>query len=196
MNQREEVQAGAPGGVPVLDHAYDGIREYDNPLPGWWVWIFVASIVFTPLYWLYYHGTPGRLIQDEFDRDLAAWQEGEAKRAMESGAVTEDVLAALAHDAVTAAAGAALFKQNCAMCHGEKGEGKIGPNLTDDAWIHGKGTLVDIHATITNGVPEKGMIAWGKTLPPDDVKKLAAFVGTLRGTNVPGLAPQGTKTSK
>lgn len=182
-----------PTGVPLAsDHSYDGITEYDNPLPGWWTWIFVATIVATPLYLTYYHGGEGNLVADEFARDYKAHQEAEAKRALAEGVVTEGSLAALAQDTATVAKGDALFKANCVVCHGEKGEGKIGPNLTDASWIHGKGALVDIHGVITNGVPEKGMVAWGKQLPSADIKALTAYVAGLRGTNVPGKAPEGT----
>ena len=179
-------------GAELLDHAYDGIQEYDNPLPAWWVWVFVVTIAFTPLYVVYYHLGEGDLVEDEYATDLAAWNEAEAARAMESGVVSEETLTALMNDAGTLAAGEALFRTNCTACHGELGEGKIGPNLTDDAWLHG-GTLLQIHRTIDQGVPEKGMLAWGKTLPPEDVRRVAAWVGSLRGKNVPGLPPQGEK---
>lgn len=191
----KDAPPAAPGDAPILDHEYDGIQEYDNPLPGWWLYIFWASILFTPIYIAYYHFGDGPLVADEYAADVRAFEEAEAQRAMESGAVSEDALAALSRDEATLAAGEALFKTNCVACHGDKGEGKIGPNLTDDAWIHG-GTLMAIHTTIDQGVPEKGMLAWGKTLPGDDVKRLAAYVaGKLRGTNVPGLPPQGEKVA-
>jgi cytochrome c oxidase cbb3-type subunit III len=179
-------------GAELLDHAYDGIQEYDNPLPAWWVWVFVATIVFTPLYVVHYHFGQGDTVEAEYAADLAAWNAAEAARALESGVVSEETLAALMHDATTLAAGEALFKTNCVVCHGDRAEGKIGPNLTDDFWLHG-GTLLAIHRTVDQGVPEKGMLAWGKTLAPDDVRRVAAWVGSLRGKNVPGLPPQGEK---
>jgi cytochrome c oxidase cbb3-type subunit 3 len=77
-------------------------------------------------------------------------------------------------------------------CHGPKGQGVIGPNLTDDYWLHGKASFMDIYAVVNEGVPAKGMPAWGKKLDPVEVAKLAAYVGTLRGTNLPGKAPEGT----
>jgi cytochrome c oxidase cbb3-type subunit 3 len=180
-----------PNEPAASEHTYDGITEYDNPLPGWWVAIFWASIVFAPFYAIYYHLGPDRLIADEYARESQAHAEAEAARALSSGVVTEEVLAALGRDPATVREGAALFQQNCIVCHGERGQGKIGPNLTDDAWLHG-GTLLAIHHTINEGVPDKGMLAWGKQLDPDTVKKLAAFVGSIRGTHVPGLPPNGT----
>lgn len=179
-------------GAELLDHSYDGIQEYDNPLPAWWLWIFWVTIGFTPLYIVHYHFGQGDLVKAEYEGDLAAWNEAEAARAMESGVVDEATLTALTNDAGTVAAGEALFKASCVACHGDQGEGKIGPNLTDAYWIHG-GSLLQIHRTIDQGVPEKGMLAWGKTLAPEDVRRLAAYVGTLRGRELPGLPPQGDK---
>ncbi|MCW8138992.1 MAG: c-type cytochrome [Planctomycetota bacterium] len=178
--------------APILDHEYDGIQEYDNPLPGWWVWIFWVTIAFTPLYIAYYHYGEGPLVADEYARDLRAHQEAEARRALESGAVDEASLAALVADAATLAQGEAVFRTNCVACHGDQGEGRIGPNLTDDYWLHG-GELMSIFRVIDEGVPDKGMIAWGKMLGPDDIKRVTAFVGAMRGKNVPGLGPQGER---
>lgn len=186
-DEQEQVE-----GAQLLGHVYDGIQEYDNPLPAWWLWAFLASIAFAPLYVVYYHFGRGDSVQAEYDADLAAWSEAEAARAMESGVVDEETLRALTNDAVTLAAGEALFRTNCVACHGDQGEGKIGPNLTDGYWLHG-GTLVDIHRTIDQGVPEKGMLAWGKTLAPEDVRRLAAYVGSRSGLDLPGLPPQGDK---
>lgn len=192
--QAAQAGAGPAGAEPPLvsEHAYDGIQEYDNPLPGWWVWTFVVTIVFSALYLPYYHLGEGQLVADEYAQDLALHQELEAKRALESGEVSEEVLAALAADAGTVAKGAALFQTNCALCHGAGGEGKIGPNLTDGYWLHG-GSRVDIHRVIEKGVPEKGMVPWGPQLGPDAVKQLAAYVAAeLVGKDRPGpLGPQG-----
>ncbi len=105
--------------------------------------------------------------------------------------LTEAELSAVAADAAVIANGEAKFKANCVVCHGEKAEGKVGPNLTDKFWIHGKGTLADIYATVAKGVLEKGMPSWATMLPPADVKAVVIYVGTLRGKNVPGKEPQG-----
>jgi cytochrome c oxidase cbb3-type subunit III len=179
--------------MSLLDHEYDGIQEYDNPLPAWWVWTFVATIVFTPLYVLHFHWGKGDLVAAEYQRDVDAYNAAEAARALAGGPVTEASLLAMSHDAPTVEAGATLFRTNCVACHGDRAEGRIGPNLTDGYWLHG-GTLLEIQRTITEGVPDKGMLAWGKTLAPEDVKRLAAYVGSLRGLDVPGpLGPQGSR---
>ena len=83
------------------------------------------------------------------------------------------------------------FAERCAVCHGAEGQGVIGPNLTDASWIHGKGQLMDIFGVVSHGVPAKGMPAWELTLKPIEVRKLVAFVGTMRGKNLPGKAPEG-----
>jgi cytochrome c oxidase cbb3-type subunit 3 len=85
-----------------------------------------------------------------------------------------------------------IFAQRCVMCHGARGEGGIGPNLTDGSFIHGSGSLLDIYETVNNGVPAKGMPAWSLQLTPMQVSELAALVGTFQGKNLPGKAPEGT----
>jgi cytochrome c oxidase cbb3-type subunit III len=96
-------------------------------------------------------------------------------------------------DGTSLEAGKAVFQARCASCHAEKGQGLIGPNLTDDAWIHGQGTLLDIYGTVNAGVLDKGMPAWGRQLSPLELRTVVAFVGSLRGTHVPGKEPQGAQ---
>jgi cytochrome c oxidase cbb3-type subunit 3 len=105
--------------------------------------------------------------------------------------VSEEKLAALMADAAAVAAGQAKFQAVCVACHGKQGEGLIGPNLTDAAWLHGDGSLMAIRDVVVNGVVEKGMIPWGPTMAPDELNRVVAYLGTLRGTNVPGKEPQG-----
>ena len=109
-----------------------------------------------------------------------------------AGGPSAEQLAALRDDQAAVASGKQVFVQNCAACHRADGGGLIGPNLTDDAWIHG-GTLVDMHKTITEGVLAKGMPAWGKVLKPDQVNAVTVYVATLRGTNPANpKPPEGT----
>ncbi|MBK6847930.1 MAG: c-type cytochrome [Proteobacteria bacterium] len=176
----------------VLGHAYDGIEEYDNPLPGWWVGLFVASIVFALAYWVFYHGGgPGQSETAVYADDMAAYNEQQAKQAARAGTVDESLLARFARDPAVIAEMKPLFLSKCMPCHGPHGEGKIGPNLTDLHQIHGKGR-VDLFQIIRDGVVAKGMLAWGKILQPAELMKLAAYVSTLRGTFAAGgKAPQG-----
>ena len=170
----------------LLHHEYDGIQEYDNPMPFWWKGIFALTIAYAAAYLYWFHGGgPGRTIHEEYVTDV---QELEARRAAapkEEIAIDEVALAEMTKDLAVVERGKAVFAKNCASCHGEDGRGVVGPNLTDRFQIHGTGRL-DLHRTITEGVPEKGMLAWGTILPPAEVAAAAVWVIKLRGTDVPG----------
>ncbi len=175
----------------LLDHNYDGIQEYDNPMPRWWVWIFAVTIVFSVFYAIYFHGKEGRSIQDAYNADMLAYFEEQAKQLLAMGPITEKTLLDIQNDPSKMAGAAQMFATRCVSCHGPGGGGNIGPNLTDDYWLHG-GRLVDIYKTVNEGVPDKGMLAWGKQLGVGDVLSVAAYVGTLRGSHPPHpKAPQG-----
>ena len=175
----------------LLEHDYDGIQEYDNPMPRWWLWIFYASILFVPVYYL----LPGNIgagpgMVASYEADMAA--HAAAQVAPAGPQITDDAVAALARDPATVAEGKATFVQYCAACHRPDGGGLIGPNLTDDSWIHG-GRPSEIHQTIVQGVLAKGMPEWGRLLKPAQVDAVSAYVLTLRGTNPPEpKAPEGT----
>lgn len=174
----------------LLDHEYDGIQEYDNPLPRWWVALFWATIVFSVLYVLnipVLGKGPGRIA--EYDAEMAR-ASALAAAAAPAGPDEATLLALAGNDSVVAA-GRATFAAQCVACHGPDGGGVIGPNLTDPSWIHG-GAPVQIHTTVTNGVLTKGMPAWGKVLAPDVVNAVVAYVLTLRGTTPANpKAPEG-----
>jgi cytochrome c oxidase cbb3-type subunit 3 len=181
----------------LILHDYDGIQEYDNPLPSWWSGIFVATILFAIAYWFWFHGGgPGTSERAQFAQDWREYQtwktEAEAKATI---VVTEESLATMAHDPTVLEKGAALFAQSCVGCHMADGSGQVGPNLTDDYQIHGVGRA-DLYATIRDGVPSKGMIAWGATMQPRDMASVAAYVASLRGTNKPGKGPEGGKVAR
>ena len=172
----------------TLGHAYDGIEEYDNPLPGWWVWIFVATIVFSAGYYAYYQLGPGPSIVAQYEAESRALAERAAAAAPREPVITDEAIIALRRDPAAMAKAKETFGQRCAPCHGAAAQGIVGPNLTDDAWLHG-GRPVEIVRTITNGVPEKGMIPWGAQLPPEEIRALAAWIGTLAGSNPPNAKP-------
>jgi cytochrome c oxidase cbb3-type subunit III len=175
----------------LLDHEYDGIREYDNPLPRWWVWTFTGSIVFSIGYFFHYHiSGNGTSIAEAYAAEMAEARQAAAKQAA-AQPVTEQGLEKFMQDEAMMGDARAIFEQRCKICHGDHAQGLIGPNLTDGYWIHGKGTLLDIYNVINQGVPEKGMPPWGLQLSPTQVRMMAAFVGTLRGKNLPGKAPEG-----
>jgi cytochrome c oxidase cbb3-type subunit III len=172
--------------VRLLGHEYDGIQEYDNPMPRWWVWIFWGSFYFALGYFIHYHITGnGESVALAYDTDLALAREKEAMAAM-GGEVTEESLGKLMSNGAMVADAAKLFAVRCAQCHGAKGEGLIGPNLTDNYWLHGNASLMSIHEVISEGVQTKGMPPWKKQLRPIELGKVTAYVGSLRGTNVPG----------
>ena len=175
----------------LLEHSYDGIQEFDNPLPRWWVYLFYATIVFSVLYWFNIGVGAGKGRIAQYEADVAAARAAHPPPA-ESGPAE---LAALAGNPRIVAAGKTVFVTNCASCHRADGGGLIGPNLTDDAWIHGN-SLPAIHRTVSEGVLAKGMPNWGKLLKSDDVDAVVAYVASIRDTQVPGgKAAEGTKVA-
>jgi cytochrome c oxidase cbb3-type subunit 3 len=181
----------AAGQDELLDHEYDGIREYDNPLPRWWVWIFAGSFWFSIAYFFHYHVSQnGQSVAASYDADVAEARANQAKASL-SEPVSEESLGKLMADAALMNDAKGLFGLRCMPCHGDEAQGSIGPNLTDSAWLHGTGQLSEIFGVIDQGVLAKGMPAWSKQLSPIEVRKLAAFVGTQRGKNVAGKAPEG-----
>ena len=175
----------------LLEHNYDGIQEYDNPLPTWWVTLFWISIVFAIFYPVYYHYGHGKLVVEAYNEDMVAFYELQAEQLLAMGEIKESTLVGLMDDDAMMATGASLFVSKCAQCHGDKGEGNIGPNLTDGYWLHG-GKLTDIYYTVTEGVPSKGMLAWKNQLGPAEIMSVSAFVGSLRDSNPsPAKEPQG-----
>ncbi|NOZ95103.1 MAG: c-type cytochrome [Acidobacteria bacterium] len=181
-----------PSRDELLDHDYDGIQEYDNPLPRWWVMIFWASIVFAPIYILFYHFGPGLSEHQQYERSVQAFYERQAKALAALGEVTDETLLTVKANPAMLSRGGQIFRAKCSPCHGMFGEGNIGPNLTDDYWIHGA-KPTDIYHTIFEGVPDKGMLTWKNQLPPARIMAVAAYVLTLHGTSPPNpKAPQGT----
>ncbi|MBK6997401.1 MAG: c-type cytochrome [Lewinellaceae bacterium] len=179
-------------GEITLDHNYDGIRELDNHLPPWWVNMFILTILWAIGYMWYYHwGGNGLNQADEYKQDVAtAKKEIAMALAGKANAVDESNVSVVT-DAGALGEGELIFKNVCAACHGQKGEGTVGPNFTDEYWIHGGG-IKDLFKTIKYGVPDKGMIAWSSQLKPSDMQKVASYILTLKGTNPPNpKAPQG-----
>ncbi len=189
-------EQGHPADLPaeadrLLDHEYDGIQEYDNPLPRWWVAIFWACIIFAPVYVLFYHFGPGLLAHESYDKVMGAFYERQAKELAALGEVTDETLLTVRANPAMMTGAQKIFRVKCSPCHGVFGEGNIGPNLTDHFWIHG-GRPTDIYRTVTEGVPAKGMLAWKNQLPPAQLMAVAGYVMTLQGTSPPNQkAPQG-----
>ena len=178
----------------MLDHDYDGIRELDNPLPPWWKYGFYVTIVIAFIYIFHYHvaGT-GKLQLAEYNDELKqADMEKTERMKNASNNINEENVVRLT-DASSITDGATIFKTNCVTCHGDKGQGIVGPNLTDEYWLHG-GSVKDIFKTITLGVPGKAMVPWKEKLSPKQIQQVASFVMSLKGTNPVGaLPPAGDK---
>jgi cytochrome c oxidase cbb3-type subunit 3 len=177
---------------PLLQHAYDGIQEYDNPLPGWWRAVFWATIVFAAGYWVWFHVAGVGTSDDAgYRKELASYNsKKELREAADARDVSEEMLARNAADPATLARGKGIFAQRCASCHNDDGRGLIGPNLTDSFQLHGT-TRMDILKTVRGGVPGTAMLSWGEQLPAADVVTVASFVISLRNTNVKGKEAQG-----
>lgn len=172
----------------IQGHTYDGIREYDNPMPGWWIALFWAGILFAPVYMLGIH-TFGYIntYEDDFEQAGARLEAVRTAYAATGPSFKTDAgaLRAYAGDAQMAAAGAVHFTAICAACHGAQGQGVIGPNLTDTAWLHG-GTAHEVWESIATGFPAKGMPPMSAQLSPEERAQTMAYVFSLQGTNPPG----------
>ena len=153
----------------LLGHAdeADGIEEYDNPLPDWWLGMFWLTIVWALAYGVHYHFIADRSQEKALASEMAAAAERWPAQQMSAASFE------FAQDAI--AAGETIFAQNCVVCHGQDMLGGIGPSLLDAEWIHG-GMATDVVRTITEGVTEKGMLAWGPILGPEKVNQVAAYV--------------------
>lgn len=175
----------------LLHHNYDGIRELDNNLPPWWKYSFYISIVWAVVYLSYYHvmGGPGMI--DEYNKAVAEAQVAQEEYARLNKSKVDENNVMMA-DAAGILEGADLFKTNCAACHGNAGEGNaVGPNLTDDYWLHG-GSLNHIFKSIKYGWSAKGMKAWETDLSASQIRNVASYIRSLRGTNPPNAKePQG-----
>lgn len=178
----------------LTGHDYDGIQELDNQLPRWWLMLFYLSIAFAVGYFAYYEIGNGQSIDDEFASDVAALEAQKAAAAPQGGFPDEQKLLAIYKDPGKVASGGAVFAGKCFTCHGEKGQGGIGPNLTDSHWLHGDGKLPAIAKTIHDGVSDKGMPPWNGMLSDDEIYAVASYVKSLKGTNPANAkAPQGTE---
>ena len=172
-------------------HVYDGIIEENNPMPGWWIWLFILTMIFGSLYWLHYEIGGAPSLMDEYKVSLAAYKNQVDKNASSSD--TEESLTIYMKNEKSLLSGAAIFKEKCAMCHGENLEGKIGPNLTDKYWVIGNGSRLDILKVIQKGSAAKGMPPWEGLLKPNEVKDVAAYVFSKIGSDPKNAkAPDGT----
>lgn len=172
-----------------LGHDYDGIRELDNRLPPWWLYGFYLTIIVGVIYlWRFHvsHTGPSSAEEYQIAMTKAAEQQEEYLK-KSANKVDENTVVML--DASGIAAGKSTFVTNCAACHGKLGEGGVGPNLTDDYWLHG-GKINDVFKTIKYGYPEKGMRSWKDDLSPVMIAQVASYIKSIHGTNPPNAKAQ------
>ena len=178
----------------VMEHTYDGIAELDNPTPPWFMYLFYGTIVIAIVYLFVFHlAGDGKIMTTEYAEEIAvAEKANEIYMKKFANSVNENNVVVLT-DSKSRDDGEKIYAKNCVACHGDKGQGGVGPNLTDEFWLHG-GSTKNIFHTITEGVPEKGMISWKKTLNPIQIQHLVSFLTQFQGTNPEnGKTPQGDK---
>ncbi len=168
----------------MLDHSYDGIRELDNHLPPWWKWLFYLSIVFAVVYMFFYHVTDTLPLSiQEYENEVALAKDQARKlQASNPVAAIDETNVKVITEALALADGKQTFLNNCASCHRKDAGGDIGPNLTDEYWLHG-GDIKDIFKVVRHGVQGTNMIAWEGFISPEKMQNVANYILTLKGAN-------------
>ncbi len=169
-------------GEIILDHNYDGIKELDNKLPPWWVYLFYVTIIFGVVYLARFH-IFGDYDQDtEYEREVAAAQAAIEEYKKTAKDLIDVNTVELLTDASDLNAGKAIFEANCVVCHMADGGGGIGPNLTDEYWISGGGIKNVFNTVSEGGRAGKGMVAWKQTLKPSEMAQVSSYLLTFQGT--------------
>lgn len=175
----------------LRDHEFDGIREYDNPTPGWWYVIFLATVIFSVWYFLFYHAsTISSSVAGNFEDNVAADLK---RRFSEIGTLTADreTMLRFLDEEEWLKVGASVFQAQCISCHGQEGEGLIGPNLTDDYYKNVR-KIEDMAEVVSNGAANGAMPAWKTRLHPNEVVLVSVYAASLRGRNLTGpRGPEG-----
>ncbi|GAA0878339.1 hypothetical protein GCM10009119_13070 [Algoriphagus jejuensis] len=176
----------------MSDHSYDGITELDNFMPPWLQWVFVSTIVFAVIYYVHYtvlgNGATGL---EEYQEELRIEAIAEDIRRTSQAAGIDENTVVFDESAAGLSTGKTLFETNCAACHAADGGGGVGPNLTDEYWLHG-GSIKDVFTVVKFGVLEKGMIPWQDQLSPEEMQQVSSYILTLKGTTPANpKAPQG-----
>lgn len=175
----------------IIPHAYDEIHELNNPIPRWFNVLFYGTLIFAAGYLYYYHFADGPLQDEEYVTEVE--KAAAAKKAFLAKAGEKFDENNIKLDASLIASGKAVFMANCIACHGEQGQGSVGPNLTDEFWLHG-GSINDVFKTVKYGVPEKGMASWEKNLSSKNIAEVVNYIASLQGSKPANAkAPQGEK---
>lgn len=158
-------------------HEYDGIVEHNNPMPTWWTWKFILTVIFAAIYYFHYEVTKeGLSLKEELKISMEKIEKIRAENALKILTLSDEEILAQAQDPKKLELGAATYVAKCQMCHGEKLEGKIGPNLTDAIWINSTGKPTEVVKTIREGVGAKGMPMWEGVLKGDEIYAVAAYI--------------------
>lgn len=183
MSDQTQTPTQAPTDI-LTDHAYDGIQEFDNPTPSWWTWIFVLTVIFSIIYFLFVTLAGGQLSPMGFyERSVTADLE---RQFSQIGKLTPDAPTILKYskDDKWLKVGASIFANNCVSCHGSEGQGLSGPNLTDEFYINVK-KIQDIADVVANGRNNNAMPAWRTRMSPNEVVLVSSYVASMRGKNKP-----------
>ena len=179
-------------GLLLLDHDYDGIKELDNNLPPWWVYLFYAGIIFGVIYMVRYEILGADNQETELKKELAQAKIEVAEYMKTAPDMMDEKTVTLLTEPADLAAGKEIFTTNCAACHRADAGGQIGPNLTDEQWILGGGIKNIFHTLVNGGRDGKGMIAWKGTLKPKEMQKVASYIISLKSSNpADPKAPEG-----
>ena len=170
-------------GQLLLDHDYDGIKELDNNLPPWWVYLFYGCIIFAAVYLFRFEIMGADNQEIELKKEMAQAQIDIAEYKKTAPDLMDENTVTLLTDPSDLAAGKAIFTTNCVACHRADAGGQIGPNLTDDQWILGGGIKNIFHTLLNGGRDGKGMISWKGTLKPKQMQEVASYVLSLKGSN-------------
>lgn len=175
------------------DHDYDGIRELDNPLPPWWIYLFYGTLIFGAFYMIRFQVFDGQNQYQEFDTEMLLAKQ-DVETYLNQQPKQSDLVASKDDDVLEK--GKKIYTLYCKVCHRPDGGGGIGPNLTDNFWILGS-EITEIYNVISNGGrPGKGMVAWKNSLNATQIEQVTNYVMSLRGTNAPnGKAPQGEEVA-
>ena len=170
-------------GQLMLDHDYDGIKELDNTLPPWWVYLFYGTIIFAVIYLVRFEIMGADNQEMELKKEMAQAKVDIEEYMKTAPDLMNEESVTLLTDAPSLAEGKAIFAANCVACHRPDGGGQIGPNLTDEQWILGGGIKNVFHTLENGGRDGKGMISWKGTLKPKEMQKVASYVLSLKGSN-------------
>ena len=176
----------------MSDHSYDGITELDNFMPPWLQYVFLFTAIFGVAYFINYSVLGyGKTGIEEYEEELRIEAIASEERKANAVAGIDETTAVYDESSGALAVGKSIFETNCAACHAADGGGGVGPNLTDEYWIHG-GTIKDLFTVIKYGVVSKGMVPWQDQLSPEEIQNVASYILSLEGTTPANpKAPQG-----